>query len=159
MSTNLLIQQLSQDLRRDEGVRSSAYTDSLGYWTIGVGRLIDRRKGGRLSDEEIDLLLSNDIHNCLLDIEREPWYLACETDSQRRALLNMRFQLGAYGIRTFKVFLDLMTQKKWAQAAEDLSHTAYAHQVPKRSARIQALINPQPSASSQSETEDPQGHS
>lgn len=135
-----MLDDLKSDLRRDEGIKKSVYQDSLGYWTIGVGRLVDRRKGGRLSDEEIDFLLGNDIHNCLIDIQGEPWYLSCETDDQRRALLNMRFQLGSYGLRTFKVFLSLMEQKKWAQAAEDLSHTAYAHQVPERSARIQALI-------------------
>lgn len=134
-----LLTQLSQDLKKDEGVRKSAYRDSLGYLTIGVGRLIDPRKGGQLSDEEIELLLQNDIQKCKVDIENESWYLSCETDEQRRALLNMRFQLGI-GIRSFHVFLDLCTQKKWAQAAEDLSHTAYAHQVPERCARIQKLL-------------------
>lgn len=135
-----MLDDLKSDLRKDEGVRPWAYQDSLGFWTIGVGRLIDHRKGGRLSDEEIDYLLQNDIQNCLLDIQSESWYLACETDDQKRALLNLRFQLGSYGLRTFKVFLDLMTQKKWDQAAADLSTTKWSHQVPERSARIQALI-------------------
>jgi lysozyme len=57
MSDPLLI----AELRRDEGVDRSAYQDHLGFWTIGVGRLIDRRKGGGLSDEEIDYLLQNDV--------------------------------------------------------------------------------------------------
>jgi lysozyme len=41
-----------EQLTREEGKRRSAYQDHLGYWTIGVGRLIDARKGGGLSDEE-----------------------------------------------------------------------------------------------------------
>jgi len=30
-----------EHLRAEEGVMPSAYQDPLGYWTIGVGRLID----------------------------------------------------------------------------------------------------------------------
>ena len=32
-------------LKRDEGVKLSAYQDSESFWTIGIGRLIDARKG------------------------------------------------------------------------------------------------------------------
>jgi lysozyme len=52
---------LRRMLEDEEGRVPHAYPDSLGYWTIGVGRLIDRRKGGGLSDDEIDYLLANDI--------------------------------------------------------------------------------------------------
>lgn len=37
---------LTAQLRRDEGEKLYAYQDTLGYWTIGIGRLIDRRRGG-----------------------------------------------------------------------------------------------------------------
>ena len=42
---------LPAKLRREEGSRPHAYQDHLGFWTIGVGRLIDVRKGGGLSPE------------------------------------------------------------------------------------------------------------
>lgn len=135
-----MLSDLVQDLRRDEGVQRSAYRDSLGYLTIGVGRLIDPRKGAGLSDGEIDFLLQNDIRASLEDIQLEPWYVACSSDEQRRALLNLRFQLGGHGLRSFGTFLKLCEQKKWAQAAEDLANTTYAHQVPDRAARIQKLL-------------------
>ena len=35
-----------EQLRRNEGEVLHAYQDHLGFWTIGVGRLIDKRKGG-----------------------------------------------------------------------------------------------------------------
>lgn len=37
---------LASLLTSDEGRVPHAYQDHLGYWTIGVGHLIDRRKGG-----------------------------------------------------------------------------------------------------------------
>ena len=111
---------LRDELRRDEGCIPYAYTDSLGYWTIGVGRLIDRRKGGRLSDQEIDYLLDNDIDSHLGDIRQEDWFQAADTDGRRRALVNMCFQLGKDGLTKFSGFLQLVRQKKWKEAADDL---------------------------------------
>lgn len=37
----------TKHLRAEEGVRYKAYKDHLGYWTNGVGRLIDPRRSGR----------------------------------------------------------------------------------------------------------------
>lgn len=41
---------IKKQLIRDEGNVPYAYSDSLGYLTIGVGFLIDKRKGGRLPE-------------------------------------------------------------------------------------------------------------
>ena len=138
--TSVDLQALQVELVRDEGLKNSAYQDSLGFWTIGVGRLIDRRKGGRLTDEECLFLLRNDIQSCLTDIQSETWYLAADTDGRRRALLNLRFQLGASGLRSFNVFLGYCSNKDWANAAKDLSQTKLAHQCPDRIARICKLL-------------------
>ncbi len=47
-----LAQSITQQLRRDEGEVLHAYQDSLGYWTIGIGVLIDKRKGGGITKAE-----------------------------------------------------------------------------------------------------------
>ena len=52
---------LKEQLKRDEGVVAHAYEDTLGFLTIGVGHLIDGRRGGGLSPDEIDYILTNDI--------------------------------------------------------------------------------------------------
>ena len=39
-----IVRELSKQLERDEGRVRHAYQDHLGYWTIGVGRLIDARR-------------------------------------------------------------------------------------------------------------------
>ena len=38
---------IEKDLTIDEGRVSHVYKDSLGYYTIGIGHLVDQRKGGR----------------------------------------------------------------------------------------------------------------
>lgn len=133
---------MKEELIRDEGKVVWAYQDSLGFWTIGVGRLIDHRKGGHLSDQEIGILLDNDVQACLQDIQTETWFLALQTESQRRALVNLRFQLGSVGIRSFKQFLDFLVQKDWANAAKDLSQTKLARQAPARVHRLCLQIDP-----------------
>jgi lysozyme len=47
-----MVANIAEQLRRDEGEVLHAYQDKYGYWTIGVGRLIDARKGGGISVEE-----------------------------------------------------------------------------------------------------------
>lgn len=131
---------LRSELRRDEGVKYSAYQDHLGYWTIGVGRLIDERKGGHLTDDEVDYLLQNDINSSYEDIKNEPWFKACDTDNRQRAVLNMRFQLGSAGIRSFKNSLQLIAQKKWAEAAKNLRDSLWYKQTTARAERVIQLI-------------------
>lgn len=48
---------LAAQLKAEEGRVPHAYQYHLGYWTIGVGRLIDKRKGGGLTPYEVDYLL------------------------------------------------------------------------------------------------------
>jgi len=68
--------------------------DHLGYWTIGVGRLIDKRKGEGLSAEESAYLLSNDIEKRDKELQKRlPWAVKLD-DARYGVLLNMAFQMG-----------------------------------------------------------------
>ena len=40
--------ELIRQLRGDEGERSRVYQDHLGFWAIGVGRLMDKRQPNKL---------------------------------------------------------------------------------------------------------------
>lgn len=131
---------MTSELTRDEGVRYSAYQDHLGYWTIGVGRLIDSRRGGRLSPSEVQLLLRNDIELALADISDEPWFLACNTDNRRRALVNMRFQLGGSGLRSFRNSLRMIEEQRWAAAGVNLRRSKWYNQTTARAERVIRMI-------------------
>src|SRR3546814_3688223 len=122
-----LVALATKHLNREEGRIPHAYQDSLGYWTIGVGRLIDKRKGGRLTNVEIDMLLANDIADKIAEISDWPAWQAVKADPVRAtALLSMAFQMGAAGLAGFKNSLKLVEQKRWAEAAANRSeeHTS-----------------------------------
>ena len=57
MST--LFTNLEKQLLLDEGLRLMPYQDHLGFWTVGVGRLIDPRRGGGLTQAESRLILND----------------------------------------------------------------------------------------------------
>ena len=130
------ISTIESQLVRDEGFRRSAYLDSEGYWTIGIGRLVDVRKGGGISEAEARILLENDINECERQLfQLLPW--AHEMDYRRYAvLINMCFNLGINGLLTFKRMLGALQNENWEQAAHELLDSKYHDQVGKRAERL-----------------------
>ena len=61
---------LIRSLRGEEGEVLTEYKDHLGYSTIGVGRLIDKRKGGGITKEESAYLLNNDIDKIIEQLDK-----------------------------------------------------------------------------------------
>ena len=127
---------LQRLLSRDEGYRRCAYTDSLGYWTIGIGRLIDSRKGGGVSVSEALYLLENDVAVKVRMLEAQlPWFATL--DPVRRAVLvSMAFQLGVAGLMGFHHTLAAAAVGDWDTAASAMLTSRWAQQAPLRSHRL-----------------------
>ncbi len=135
-----LAEDLRADLIRDEGMILHAYQDHLGYWTIGVGRLIDKAKGGGITEQEAHYLLDNDIARVSRAInERLPWF-RLQPENIRRACLNMAFQLGVDGFLAFKQTLAALEAGDYQAAAERALQSKWARQTPARAERVAALI-------------------
>lgn len=131
---------LIAELRRDEGVKRSAYQDSLGLWTIGVGRLVDARKGAGLSDDEINYLLANDIARVAAGLDAAlPWWRTLDPVRQR-VLQNMAFNMGVDGLAAFKNTLAAIKAHNWDQAAAGMLTSKWATQVPARAQRLAKMM-------------------
>lgn len=133
-----MIEQLTAQLRRDEGQRPLAYQDHLGYWTIGVGRLIDSRKpGAGLRPDEIDYLLRNDIADRVEALQKAlPWFAKLD-QARQGVLINMAFQLGTDGLLAFRQTLGLVRDGKYAEAAVQMLKSKWAtSQTPERAHRL-----------------------
>lgn len=127
---------LRQQLIRDEGRIFSAYQDSEGYWTIGVGHLIDKRKGGGLPEPIIDALLDWDIREKTVQVTKAfPW--AQSLDPVRfAALVNMTFQLGIDGVKGFPRMLAALRDGRYAEAETHALDSLWLKQTPARCRRI-----------------------
>jgi len=129
--------ELTRQLKADEGVKPCVYKDSLGYATIGVGRLVDDRKSGAgLRPIEIDFLLQNDIDDRIEQLTRRlPWFQNLD-DARRGALLNMAFQLGVDGLLGFKNTLKMVEDGRYSEAADNMLLSKWAQQTPARAKRM-----------------------
>ena len=132
---------VAEDLPKDEGDVPYVYQDSEGYWTIGIGFMVDKRKGGKLYPEEISFILKNRISKIFAGVINEPWYGAVMNDAVRlSAILNMQFQLGSNSDEEFANSFACIGKKDWAGAAKNLRASLWAKQTPTRAARVIDMI-------------------
>ena len=131
---------LIKDLEKQEGMVLSAYQDHLGYWTIGIGRLIDKRRRGRITVDEAYYLLTNDITRKEIELyDKLPW-LSKHPENVQRALMNMSFQMGVSGILKFKRTLSLVGEKRYNEAADNALKSKWAKQTPRRAKEVTDLM-------------------
>lgn len=120
---------LLEQLERHEGRRRFPYQDTVGKWTVGIGRNLSDRG---LSDDEIDYLLMNDVLECRTDLQGYEWWSRTD-ETRRNVLLEMRFQLGPKGFRAFKRVLASVALGDYVTAAEQMAQSKVAReQAPKR---------------------------
>lgn len=132
-----MIDLLTRQLNGDEGRRRHVYPDSMGLWTIGVGRLVDdRRPGSGLRDDEMDYLLANDIKDRMTALERRIPGFAKLDEARKGVLLNMAFQMGVDGLLEFRRTLTLVGMGKYDAAADQMQQSLWAKQTPERAQRM-----------------------
>jgi len=131
---------LIEQLRRDEGEVLHAYQDHLGFWTLGVGRLIDRRRGGGISAEESAYLLHNDVRRVDQALRSAlPWFSVLD-EPRQCALISMGFQMGVAGLLEFKQTLGCIRDGRYAEAETLALRSKWATQTPARARRIARQI-------------------
>ena len=132
-----LVENLSKQLTVDEGNSSQVYKDSLGLWTIGIGRLVDPSiPGSGLRPEEIQYLFANDLQDRIESLSTKlPWMKLLD-EARQGVLLNMSFQLGVTGLLKFKNTLELVRTGKYVEAATAMLQSLWAKQTPKRAGRL-----------------------
>ena len=130
-------QQLTQQLEQDEGTSATVYQDQFGFWTLGTGRLVDKRKpGAGLRQVEIDFMLQNDIDDRINAVGKAlPWFQNLD-DARQGVLLNMAFQLGTDGLLAFHTTLGHVQAGNYAQADADMLQSPWASQTPGRAKRL-----------------------
>ena len=131
-----MVTSLNEQLRRDEGEVLYVYKDTLGFDTLGVGRLVDKRKGGGITPEESAYLLNNDIQRKTAEVVKAlPWVK--DLDQIRlNVLINMAFQMGIEGLLAFKTTLSLVQGGNYDQAARNMILSKWHSQTPERCERL-----------------------
>ncbi|MCK4814466.1 lysozyme [bacterium] len=135
-----MIEKLKLMLMRDEGEVNHAYQDTEGYWTIGVGRLIDNRKGGGISHEESMYLLGNDIKTVLGQCDREFDWFDTLDEARKIVVLNMVFNLGIGNFKKFKKTIAFISAGDYDEASIEMLDSTWSSQVGNRAARLSTIM-------------------
>ena len=129
-------QRLVEQLLLHEGLRLKPYTDSVGKLTIGVGRNLTD-KG--ISKAEAMTLLDHDIDECVTDLATFPWFAGLDPVRQR-VLVDLRFNLGPKGFRSFARTLASVEQGDYVTAGEQMLQSRWASQVSFRADRLARMM-------------------
>ena len=133
MDRNLLI----EELKRDEGVELTVYTDTVGISTIGIGRNL---QDVGVSMEEAEFLLSNDIDVAVNELQRTFDWFEGLSGARQRVCINMCFNLGLTRLLGFKKFLVAMEAGEWETAGVEMLDSKWSRQVGARSTRLRDLL-------------------
>jgi lysozyme len=130
---------LTAQLTVDEGRKRRIYLDTATppRWTGGVGRNLSDRD---FSDDEIDLMLTNDINAVERQLDKAlPWW--CEmNDARQNVLANMCFNLGIGKLLGFKNTLTFMRARRYDAAALGMLDSKWAKQVGQRAIRLAEMM-------------------
>lgn len=163
------IEQLIADLIQEEGLKLKAYTCPAGKRTVGVGRnfqdvpfskaecqalfgttsisfqnadKILSTKG--ITKEQAKILLTNDINNCILQLQGQSFWKSVKDDDPRaRAIIDLCFNMGINGLLGFKNTLAFIEKKDWPNAAKNLTLSKWYTQVGDRGPKVVSLIDPE----------------
>lgn len=115
-----------------EGEVLHAYADSEGYLTIGIGHLIDKRKGGAIPQRVSRELFEDDVAVATVRARIAfPWFDGLDPVRQD-AIVNLTFNLGIEGLKKFRLMTSYIEQKNWEGAAYELFNSLWAKQVQKK---------------------------
>ena len=134
------IDQITNDLKRHEGFRSEAYQDHLGFWTIGYGRMIDRRRFGGITKDEAKMLLQNDVAKVFNQLDTAIPAFDKYPAHVKRALVNMAFQMGIGGVLRFRKMLAAIAEGNYTKAAIEALNSTWAKQTPSRADEVAAWL-------------------
>lgn len=144
MNRDLLIATLEQE----EGNKPLLYDDKttkllkagdtiIGNPTWGIGWNVS---GKKLSPERARIMCGWCVDDSWGELQAlYPWVVQL-SEPRQRAMTDLFFQLGDEKFPKFNIFLSLMEQGQYDQAADDLEGTAWWKQVGQRGPKIQALI-------------------
>lgn len=133
---NSFLSLATDQIKADEGCVLHAYKDHLGYTTVGYGRLLDKRRGGGISQSEANMLLENDIDNKLSVLRDKYPHFDKLDDARKGVLLNMAFQMGVGGLMGFRNTLAKIEAGDYEGAASNMLKSKWAKQTPNRARRM-----------------------
>ena len=135
MTIPTLPEELLTQIRQDEGLRLTAYQDTLGNWTIGYGHT-PAHEGEVWTLADAESALFDDVDRAANDVDGAfPWAEAMGT-IRWSVLVNMAFNMGLSRLQEFHMALAAMQAGDYTEAAAQMLNSLWASQVGDRAKRL-----------------------
>ena len=128
-------QELVDQIKRQEGLRLTAYQDTLGNWSVGYGHT-PAFPGQTITEAEAESWLMQDLNSAQTDLLTAlPW---CFSLSVPRycVLWNMCFNMGVGHLLEFRLMLEAVRNANYPEAAKQMMNSLWASQVKERAVEL-----------------------
>lgn len=129
---------LEDQLIQHEGLRLDMYRDSVGIWTIGIGRNLEHV--GLRTEAEARYLLRSDVLAIRAEIERSIQWVGDLNEVRQRVLMDMAFNLGVSGLMKFQKTLRHVAAGRYEAAAQEMLRSRWADQVGQRAMTLSKMM-------------------
>ena len=134
------IDKLKEQIKHSEGVRTTAYKDTLNNWTTGVGHLIrlpdeEYLLEKELTDLEVDQIFTTDLNQAIDDARK---FIDADSIPEEAffVVIDMAFNLGLPKLMRFQNFQQALRDKDFVKASFEMLDSLWAKQLPNRSKRL-----------------------
>lgn len=132
-----------KQLKKHEGEKLTAYKDTVGILTVGVGHNCVsspvpgvEKVGDKITQEMSDKLFREDVEIHVSELkDMLPWVTKLD-DARQAVLYNMVFNLGIKGLLGFKNTLNMIKDGNYKQASEAMLVSKWASQVKYRAKEL-----------------------
>jgi|TARA_Y100000296_G_C4965362_1_gene153111 lysozyme len=129
---------LIEDIKMEEGYRSSVYLDTLEKPTIGYGFLIDSLE---LQEDICQLILMRKLEKLIKTIKFNFKWFDDMPEKVQDVVINICYQLGVSGFSKFKKTIQFMKNKQWDKASVEMLDSKWAReQTPQRALRLSETV-------------------
>ena len=137
------IDQLREDLERDEGCVYKIYLDHLGYETFGIGHLVRYHEeeygwsvGTDVDERRVREVFEHDVQTVLSDCEKlyDDFYKLPE--EAQLIIANMMFNMGYTRLSKFRGMKRGVDSRNWEEAADEMVDSRWYTQVTNRADRL-----------------------
>ena len=129
---------LEDQLILHEGMRLDMYEDTVGIWTIGIGRNLEHV--GLRTEAEARYLLRSDILSIRAELERSIPWIADLNDTRQRCMMDMAFNMGVSGLMKFEKTMQNIADGRYEAASQEMLRSKWADQVGQRAMTLSKMM-------------------
>ena len=124
---------LINSIKQHEGKSNLPYRDSVGRLTIGYGHNLENKP---LPDDVLELVLQHDVEDAITEARSALLYFDSLNASRQEVVVEMVFNLGLNGFKSFKKMLRALRNRDFTIAATEMLDSRWHEQVGDRAEEL-----------------------